>query len=341
MTDSQAKQIQTIQGFLAERKKYEQWIAQLEERAENTPPHVYIKVHADYSRRLDEAQARLVAEAGVVQKLVTDLDESLATQDAQVGEKRDERAEAELRAAVGEYGEKEWDKLRGKLDATITELTTERDALQRERDTLGALLAEATAPAAAEPAPAPPPVAVQEEPVAPPPVAAKEPVPPRPSKSVEAPPPPPPPRVTAAATRVAEPELAFAPEKKADVDELAFLRSVLGRTTPYSASPAQAAAPAPESAAPAPVAPPAPPRTSGRATQEREKKAAPPEPPPIPAPVIARSSTNAEPRASGGFGAPTPRTSEAVRSLKCQECGTLNYPTEWYCERCGGELAAF
>ena len=31
---------------------------------------------------------------------------------------------------------------------------------------------------------------------------------------------------------------------------------------------------------------------------------------------------------------------EQVKSLKCQECGTMNYPTEWYCERCGGELAA-
>ena len=30
---------------------------------------------------------------------------------------------------------------------------------------------------------------------------------------------------------------------------------------------------------------------------------------------------------------------EQVKSLKCQECGTMNYPTEWYCERCGGELA--
>jgi hypothetical protein len=31
---------------------------------------------------------------------------------------------------------------------------------------------------------------------------------------------------------------------------------------------------------------------------------------------------------------------EQVKSLKCQECGSMNYPTEWYCERCGGELAA-
>ncbi len=28
------------------------------------------------------------------------------------------------------------------------------------------------------------------------------------------------------------------------------------------------------------------------------------------------------------------------RTLKCQECGTMNLPTEWYCERCGAELAS-
>jgi len=31
---------------------------------------------------------------------------------------------------------------------------------------------------------------------------------------------------------------------------------------------------------------------------------------------------------------------KATRSLKCKECGTMNLPTEWYCERCGAELAA-
>jgi septal ring factor EnvC (AmiA/AmiB activator) len=28
-----------------------------------------------------------------------------------------------------------------------------------------------------------------------------------------------------------------------------------------------------------------------------------------------------------------------AKTLKCGECGTLNRPTEWYCERCGAELA--
>jgi uncharacterized OB-fold protein len=31
---------------------------------------------------------------------------------------------------------------------------------------------------------------------------------------------------------------------------------------------------------------------------------------------------------------------EQVKTLKCAECGTMNFATEWYCERCGGELAA-
>jgi len=31
---------------------------------------------------------------------------------------------------------------------------------------------------------------------------------------------------------------------------------------------------------------------------------------------------------------------EAAKTLKCRECGTMNLPTEWYCESCGAELAA-
>jgi len=35
---------------------------------------------------------------------------------------------------------------------------------------------------------------------------------------------------------------------------------------------------------------------------------------------------------------PEPRIDQS-KTLKCPECGTPNYATEWYCERCGGELA--
>lgn len=35
-----------------------------------------------------------------------------------------------------------------------------------------------------------------------------------------------------------------------------------------------------------------------------------------------------------------PAEGAAQKTLKCGECGALNLPTEWYCERCGAELAA-
>ncbi|HEY7614480.1 MAG TPA: zinc finger Ran-binding domain-containing protein [Gemmatimonadales bacterium] len=138
------------------------------------------------------------------------------------------------------------------------------------------------------------------------------------------------------------------------------------------ASPPKAAAPAPppqeqvieRSPPPPPPPPPAEPVVEARAT-----------PRPTPAPSRAREAETAgavdelaflksvadEPKPTGsrrpsnpGAGA-APQGSRAVetapapagkagapgvaKTLKCAECGTLNRPTEWYCERCGAELA--
>lgn len=46
------------------------------------------------------------------------------------------------------------------------------------------------------------------------------------------------------------------------------------------------------------------------------------------------------PTEGAAFAASGDDASPQIKTLKCQECGTMNYPTEWYCERCGGELAA-
>ena len=56
-------------------------------------------------------------------------------------------------------------------------------------------------------------------------------------------------------------------------------------------------------------------------------------------------------RPSGGQAAPAAQAApesgggkataaQQAKTLKCGECGTMNRPTEWYCERCGAELAA-
>lgn len=55
-------------------------------------------------------------------------------------------------------------------------------------------------------------------------------------------------------------------------------------------------------------------------------------------PATGSSTATAAPKAPE-----PPATSKAAsgvaKTLKCGECGTLNRPTEWYCERCGAELA--
>lgn len=298
MTDARTKQIQEIEVLLAERRKYEQWLAQLDARKDSTPSHVFVKVHRDYSARLGEAQQKLSSESGAVHALATELEESLAKLERQIAERTDERAESELRASVGEFAGKEWDKLRGKLDGAIADLSGEREGIQRELDTLRALLSEVEPPAVGEP--------------------------------------------------------------KRDVDDIAFLRSVLGRSTPYSSTPAPIAeaatapTPAPEppakaealrasTSARASSATTARPSTSAAAAPARQSAPELFATPEIPeGPSGPRGTDDERPsRPSGTFGHATPRSSEAVKSLKCQECGTLNYPTEWYCERCGGELAAF
>jgi hypothetical protein len=38
--------------------------------------------------------------------------------------------------------------------------------------------------------------------------------------------------------------------------------------------------------------------------------------------------------------APANEDAPVEKTLKCKRCGTMNVPTEWYCENCGGELAA-
>jgi hypothetical protein len=34
------------------------------------------------------------------------------------------------------------------------------------------------------------------------------------------------------------------------------------------------------------------------------------------------------------------KPSQGAKTLKCADCGAMNFPTEWYCERCGAELAS-
>ena len=97
----------------------------------------------------------------------------------------------------------------------------------------------------------------------------------------------------------AQPEPAAAP-----VDEMAFLKSVSDDEPSRMAAARRAATPETPGA--------------GTTTATRE------------------SSAPSAAAAAGGGGK---AASGVAKTLKCGECGTLNRPTEWYCERCGAELA--
>jgi hypothetical protein len=100
------------------------------------------------------------------------------------------------------------------------------------------------------------------------------------------------------------PEKAAARKQEAGFDELAFLRSVTEDETHG----------------------PAPSRASGAMRAVVNEPVVPTKS--VPSDVV-------EQPADAG-----PGGSKAQKELKCAECGAMNLPTEWYCERCGAELAA-
>ncbi len=378
MKKPDSPQLEALEALLAEKRKHEGYLAKLEERRAGTPEHVFVRLRDEYQLKLMDAQVRAHAEAEALESGLEVDQAAVADVEQRLAALEEERVEGELREAVGELDSKDWQKRLVALNAGISMATKEREALTSSAARVRALLAEARGePAMQTGAPLPEPVSAK----------------PAPRNSAIAP-------------------IANAP----NFDELAFLNSVVGRSTspaipiPLAASAVQRPTPPePSSAQPAPrmTPPPLPPvvppvsRASALAAPIKESPsvkeptsapkpepvsapkpepssapelalgttaapAAPepvsaptPAPAPVPVPVSpivpiaspvpmvsAPSFAAPEPvdpedeEPPSALGRPTPRTSQAIKTLKCGECGSMNYPTEWYCERCGGELAA-
>jgi hypothetical protein len=239
-----------------------------------------------------------------------------------------------------------------RCDDAIATLGAERASIGAELGRVQEILAVAVRPATPPAGEAPivpieslaPPVAAPVAPSAAPPVA-----PPAP--------PPAPAAASSGSSHQSPPSRADAPS---GFDELAFLQSVVDRPAPPPApsAPMETYAPAPES------------RPESRSTPAHAPAHAPANRAPMmndrdvdaPAPVNAAPSrrnlaptpvltstpliekdghdttSTLTPGSIPAFLKDVP--TEQIKTLKCQECGTMNYPTEWYCERCGGELAA-
>lgn len=373
MRKGDSSRLETLEALIAEKRKHEGYLAKLEERRAGTPEHVFVRLRDEYLTKLTDAQVRAAAEAELVSGGLEEDEAAVAEIESRLAALTEERVEGELRAAVGEYDPKEWQKKLTALTAGISMAEKERDARVAVYEQARALLAEARGTALPPRRETPGSASTGgSEPAATP--------------------------ASPAASKTRPTTMSAGP----NFDELAFLKSVVGRpSTPEtpalrSSKPVDAstipperpprATPAPSTGGtrktPAPITegpsvkPPASsggegPSAKPPAARREETRAAEPAPPaprptaglplledptetvPAPAPTpeeppaaseassapVPAPDLDAEPP-SNPLGAPTPRTSQAIKTLKCAECGSMNYPTEWYCERCGGELAA-
>ena len=337
MTDS-TNPMNELPPLLEERSRYESWLTALEARRETTPQHVFERVNADYRGRLQRVEEKIASHRQHILDERASLESRLSLLKAEEQLRRDERAELELRAHVGELAGNEAEKAFRAVDEVINQLVSEKSVLEKRVGELDTLLEiRPTPPAPAAPQAAPP----SESVVAKAPVrepqreAAREPQPEvqrQPAREA-------PREQTRGATR--EPqresqELRIPQTPNGSFDELAFLSEVVGqKDRPSGAASAAASQPA----------------NSGQTAHTAN------------ASTFGRNDSGAESLLSGldessrrtsGGEAPfaanvsgnvpivlrTSGQTEQTKTLKCGECGTMNYPTEWYCERCGAELAA-
>ncbi len=326
-----------LNALMEERNRYEQWLAQLDARKGTTPTHVFARVRADYDARLTKVLDQLAGRATELQTTASTLAEKVAALYADETTLRDERAEAELRAMVGEFSLDHARDAMQRCDEAISSLGAERAQVGAELGRVQEILAVAvrppTPPAGEEPvipieALAPARVAV---PPAPAPQAAQ------PAPQPSAPPPPAPVR----------------PMPSSGFDELAFLQSVVERPAPTMPADVAHAASAPRVENRPELRPePAPVRAAmiepidvqvpAGVNGAAPRRNVAPTPVLTSAPLVEKEvpqpDSSLTPGSIPAFLKDVP--TEQIKTLKCQECGTMNYPTEWYCERCGGELAA-
>ncbi|HET6761096.1 MAG TPA: hypothetical protein VFH13_03305 [Gemmatimonadaceae bacterium] len=278
MAEKEPVSLDALNGLLKERQRYEEWLAALEAKRSSTSDSVYQRVQADYQARLREVSGKLAERAGELRENIDALTEKLEETTRQETQQREARQEAELRAAVGEYTDKQWKEIGGAWDKELSRLVKEKNSLDAQLNELNRIFAlsvkEKQSAAAMERFDSQDGSRAPISPVVPRP-AIPEPPTLNPPSRAEAPP----------ASRTQNPAPP-APASRSPFDEFPVLRPGSGTSSPPAATTAVATPPA-----------------------------------------VPKSGGGQDPR------------SEQHKTLKCPECGAANYPTEWYCERCGGELA--
>ena len=123
----------TIESLLQQRAQYEQWLARLDSAGDKAPPAVRARVRSDYEARLRGVIDQL---RGFGAKIAEELDRHKGTQTGLDGERRQAEearlAEAEVRHAVGEYSEDEWQRINDQSGELLGRLRGELRAVGDE-----------------------------------------------------------------------------------------------------------------------------------------------------------------------------------------------------------------
>ena len=305
MSDPKSHNLSEIEELLASRQQLLGWLDRLVQTGARAPAQVRAKVQADYRARLGQVVAQLATHGDLISSTLDGLRAQSRELRQLRGEEEAVRAEAELRHSVGEYSDDEWQLVElessGKIDEFDHELSRLHGEVQRLEEVQGLIAPEALN--TPEPARTPPPE-VENFPehfeIQNPPVLEDAPTLSLVRESEPLPPPPPQPRPEAPR---------FTP------------RAGTGR--PRESGPSRSI----------PITPAHAPTSTATAPQDelaflRSVTIETPTP---------RSSAPAAPAAEREE---RPMQTTSVKTLKCAECGSLNRPTEWYCERCGAELAS-
>jgi len=290
-----------VDHLLRQREQYEQWLARLDATGSKAPDAVRQKVRSDYQSRLDAVLVELRSHASSVEDALSAHNEALATLEARQADIQERLAEAEIRHTVGEYTDDEWGAVGAEAEAALDEIGRRIGAEQGEVTRLSAVLQLVAKPAA--PAAAAPAPTLRVVTPMPGPAVVEPEAPAAPVSGA----PRFVPKTPGAMPRASTP-MPPAPKAAAPVDELAFLKSVTGEHPTTRKAPAK--------------------KVSDSGPMRAIDIAQDP-----PAVAVDGESSEAPPMARPG-------AASNAKTLKCGECGTLNRPTEWYCERCGAELAA-
>lgn len=147
--------IEEVRALVAERQRYDDWLAALEAKRAETPLRVFERVHGDYLGRRGEVILRLQSHIGALSDVGRDLEHRLGDLEARLALHEEELAEGMLRNLVGEYDGERWENVRQEIEARIAALGDERATLAVEVEDVQTLLASARTGPEAEPEPEP------------------------------------------------------------------------------------------------------------------------------------------------------------------------------------------